>query len=336
MTRPRAPGETGGTYLEIVMPEIPERPDSIVGHIYDYWEARESRQTRRGYLGVSWIGTECDRALWYGFRWARKPSSPGRILRLFDRGHREEPTMVEELRGIGAVVEDVDPRTGEQWTVERGHIKGHCDGIIRHGLPTAPKSEHVLEFKTHGSKSFADLEKKGVRASKPLHWWQMQVYMRLLEIKRALYLAVNKDTDALYAERVSLDEAAADGCIARAERIIASDRPPQRLYDSPTAFGCKFCDYREPCHEGRAMDVTCRSCVIARPIADGTWRCLHWNATIPQEAQEAACEEHRFIPGTAPEVEGMDSHEIRALPAALVSDPGLMALREQFGGRLEL
>lgn len=316
------------------MPVIPTPEQSIVEQIYQWWAGRDDGP-RRGYLGVSWIGTECDRALWYGFRWARNPTVEGRIRRLFARGHREEPTMVEELRGIGCEIDEVDPVTGEQWSVKVGHIAGHCDGILRRGLPGFEKKEHVLEFKTHGSKSFADVQRKGVRASKPLHWWQMQVYMRLLGIDRALYVAVNKDTDHLYAERLRLDEAAADGCVQRAQRIIASDRPPERLYSSPTAFGCKWCDHREVCHQGDAMDVTCRSCRHSTARPDGTWGCAEWGEQIPEHAQQAGCTRHSFIPGTAPEVEGLDSHELRALPAALADDKTLMGLRQQFNGRFE-
>ncbi len=61
----------------------------------------------------------------------------------------------------------------------------------------------MLEFKTHSAKSFADLAAKGVEASKPQHVAQMQIYMHLTGITRALYVAVCKDTDALHIERVA-------------------------------------------------------------------------------------------------------------------------------------
>jgi hypothetical protein len=49
------------------------------------------------------------------------------------------------------------------------------------------------------------LEKKGVKVSKPMHWAQMQVYMLGTKIERALYVAVCKDDDRIYTERVKYD-----------------------------------------------------------------------------------------------------------------------------------
>ena len=47
------------------------------------------------------IGRPCDREIWYGFRWFKKPEFPGRMLRLFERGHKEEFRFVKYLRRIG-------------------------------------------------------------------------------------------------------------------------------------------------------------------------------------------------------------------------------------------
>ena len=55
------------------------------------------------------------------------------------------------------------------------------------GLPEAPKTWHVGEFKTHNQKSFDDLVKRGVEKAKPMHWDQMQAYMGLTGMERALF-----------------------------------------------------------------------------------------------------------------------------------------------------
>ena len=51
----------------------------------------------------------------------------------------------------------------------------------------------------------------------------MQIYMHLLGLKRALYLAKNKNTDELYSERIKYDK-------AEAERLLLKARagPDQR------------------------------------------------------------------------------------------------------------
>jgi hypothetical protein len=58
----------------------------------------------RTHLGASLIGRECKRYLWYVFRWCHHPKHDGRLLRLFNRGHREEDRFIEWLEGIGAKI----------------------------------------------------------------------------------------------------------------------------------------------------------------------------------------------------------------------------------------
>ena len=64
----------------------------------------------RSHLGFSLIGDECQRKLWYGFRWCKTPKPSPRVKRLFDRGHREEERFIDYLRGIGCKVYPFDPK----------------------------------------------------------------------------------------------------------------------------------------------------------------------------------------------------------------------------------
>ena len=58
----------------------------------------------RTHLGASLIGDECKRKLWYVFRWVKQEKFEGRVLRLFNRGHKEEDRFIEWLEGIGVQV----------------------------------------------------------------------------------------------------------------------------------------------------------------------------------------------------------------------------------------
>jgi len=58
----------------------------------------------RTHLGASLIGDECERKLWYVFRWVKAEQFSGRLLRLFNRGHKEEPRLIEWIEGIGVKV----------------------------------------------------------------------------------------------------------------------------------------------------------------------------------------------------------------------------------------
>ena len=180
------------------MADLPDISSPTREAIFAGYE-RDANEGFRTHLGASLIGKACERALWYDFRWTTKAKFPGRVLRLFETGNREEERLVRNLRRTGATVVEVDPQSGRQFRVAAhgGHFGGSLDAVAIN-LIEAPKTWHVVEFKTHAQKSFTDLAAKKVRESKPQHYAQMQVYMLLTEISRAIYLAVNKNTDDLY------------------------------------------------------------------------------------------------------------------------------------------
>jgi hypothetical protein len=196
---------------------------------------------------------------------------------------------------------DVDPETGRQWTCRdaTGHFGGSADGIAL-GFAEAPKSWHVTEFKTHSAKSFAALQKHGVEKSKPQHWAQTQIYMHFLHIDRAFYLAVNKDTDDLYQERIHYDAALAGRLIEKAQRILASPRPPARISEHADWFMCKMCDHREACHSTAMPERHCRSCLHSTAVADGKWHCARHDRHVTLKEQRTGCARHLYIPDLVP------------------------------------
>ena len=277
------------------MSEIP-KPIQHIASMID--AAHQDRQERpRPHLGCSTLGHHCDRWLWLSFRWAVVEKFDGRILRLFRRGHLEEPQIISDLRAIGI---DVD---GSQDHVDFGsHVSGSVDGVIHHGVPTAENTKHVAEFKTHSKKSFDDL-KKGVQASKPMHYVQMQVYMLGLKLKRALYVAVCKDDDRLHTERIHFDIDVAKKAVARGKRIALSDRMPEPCTGASKAwYLCKFCAAYSFCHESEpTQQGNCRTCAHATAKADSTWRCERHNSeNIPLDYQRTGCDSHTIHPDLVP------------------------------------
>jgi hypothetical protein len=166
------------------------------------------------------------------------------------------------------------------------------DGIIESGVPEAPTKPHVAEFKTHSLKSFNDLDKKGVQEAKPMHYIQMQVYMHGAGIDRAFYLAVCKDDDRLYVERVRYDEAVAVKAVARGKRLALADEMPPPLSTDPSWYECKFCDAYEFCHQGLGIVAkNCRICAWSTAKPDGTWRCEKYDRDgIPTGFQRTGCD----------------------------------------------
>ncbi|MBF0589160.1 MAG: oxidoreductase [Magnetococcales bacterium] len=279
---------------------LPTSHSPTVEAIFNAYEA-DAMDGFRPHLGASIIGKECERALWLDFRWATKQQHPGRLLRLFETGQREEDRIVANLRRIGITVLEVDPDTGRQWRVQAhgGHFGGSLDGVAL-GVPEASKTWHVCEFKTHNAKSFKALHDKGVLESKPQHFSQMQIYMHLMGLKRALYLAVCKDNDDLYSERVHIDHGEAERLLAKAGRIIFTDHPPVRINDDPSWWVCRFCSHHPVCHEGRFAEINCRTCLHVTSLADGHWSCAKFETVLEPKVQKAGCQHHLFNPDLVP------------------------------------
>lgn len=281
------------------MATIPPPTDSVEARIYAHLAAY-SNDPPRPHLGPSVMGHKCDRWLWLSFRWAVVQRFDGRILRLFRRGHLEEVQLVQDMRAAGITVQSHDAE-GRQFRFEDGHFAGSCDGFAGPGVPGAPKAKHVVEFKTHGRKSFERL-KDGVQKAMPAHYDQMQLYMLKFSVDRALYVAVCKDDDRIYSERVALDLPYAMRLEERAQRIIASDRLPPPLSTDPTWYECKLCAGHEFCHGTRTTkQVNCRTCAHSTAERDGRWTCGLWQTDIPDvAAQRAGCEAHVLHPDLVP------------------------------------
>jgi hypothetical protein len=276
---------------------LPEPSMPTVAAIYAAYEDA-SRDGFREHLGASLIGHECERHLFYTFRWVRRAQHAGRILRLFETGQLEEARLIRNLRAAGVIVMDVDPETGRQWAVKacQGHFGGSADAIAI-GLHEAPKTKHVCEFKTHNTKSFNALQKHGLEKSKPQHMAQLQVYMHLLGAERGFYLAVHKDTDQLYSERVKPDLVLAERLLAKAERVINAPRPPAKISDDADYFLCKMCDFAGVCHGTERPERNCRTCLHASPIDGGKWHCASCDQMLSRRHQNAGCiTSHRYIP----------------------------------------
>jgi len=69
-----------------------------ITQIYEDYEKQRKGESHRPHLGGSQIGNTCKRALWYQFRHAWSPTFSGRILRLFETGHREEDRLIKGAR----------------------------------------------------------------------------------------------------------------------------------------------------------------------------------------------------------------------------------------------
>ena len=198
---------------------------------------------KRDYMGASGLGEECDRKLWYSYK-KPKPVTSARLKRIFDMGNIIEDYLVRIFRDAGLTVYDV-MENGDQFGFKDGDIAGHCDGVVV-GLPESSKP-HLLEFKSAKASSYKAFVKNGVKKENKKYYVQMQIYMNKLNLDRALFVMMNKDTQELYFERVEYDKVCAETFLLRGKEIAKEEEEPERKYPKSTFYKCKWCDWNNEC-----------------------------------------------------------------------------------------
>lgn len=262
----------------------------------DKFSVRTLTDEHRTHLGASIIGNDCNRYIWYAFRWAKFEIFSGRMLRLFERGHLEELRWIKNLEGIGFKVWTLDPATGKQFRImaAQGHYGGSTDSVAE--SPYKDFTEPMIcEFKTHNTKSFSHLCDKKLLISKPKHYAQMVEYGRFYNIKYGMYCATNKNDDDIYIEIVELDYRLGADLNKKAEDIITSHIPPPKISLQPSYFECLHCPYAGPCHRNEPIERNCRSCNHAWPADNGEWYCDFYKGIIPKDFIPKGCDNWQSI-----------------------------------------
>lgn len=245
----------------------------------------------RNHLGASEIGEKCLRRLWYSFRWMHHERFDGRMLRLFNRGHKEEDRFAEWLKGIGCNLQTHDAN-GKQLRIRDGHhFGGSLDGRMVLPEPYDVAIDFLAEFKTHNDSSFKKLVKNGVKLSKPKHYSQMCTYGadEIYNFDYALYFAINKNDDDIYIECVELDKKLGKANVIKSKDIINSKIAPGRISASAAYSECVYCAKAGICHKGENVDVNCRSCRNASPGDNQSWNCALYGPIPNRDAILAAC-----------------------------------------------
>lgn len=252
----------------------------------------------RAYLGMSSLGYGCIRQIWYQWRWIFFEELSPRKMRLFRRGHREESAVVDYLRLMSFKVWPVDPKTNEQWefTSSDSHCKGHCDSIAqRH------KVLYMCEMKTHATKYFRQVIKTNdISISMPSHYVQLQRYTGEAGLKYGIYIATNKEDDALHFEVHKFDKKAFNASKETERVVLSSDMPPLRVSNNPSFYICNMCNYRDVCHYGATPIMTCRSCKKLGMAKNGIWACRKdpKNPKVLNTINQLkACQDHTLISG---------------------------------------
>lgn len=259
----------------------------------------------RKHLGVSLIGKECARELALSFRWAAKKPIPARLQRLFNRGHLEEARFLAMLLMIDVQLW-YETEDGGQYRVSfhNGHMGSALDGIGQN-IPDLPNAtdQAYTEFKTYNDKQFKELQKKGVQMKSNQHYVQMQVCMYAYNLPYGLYMAVNKNTDELYAEIIELDVNVGIRNVDKGKNIIFTDQMPLRMCNDRSFYKAKFCDMKEVCFGDAMPEINCRTCANSTAEEDGSWSCVQGNMEIFTNQVYEGCSQHLYNPYLLPNAE---------------------------------
>lgn len=274
--------------------------DAIAARIekdIDEWCQRAYDDGPRSHIGASIIGHECQRYIWFSFRWMYHQVFSGRMQRLFQRGHLEEHRIFQWLQGIGFQTKQVDI-DGKQIHIAfaEGHGGGSSDGVGILPERYGRFEPLLLEMKTQKDSKFSTLQASGMQKEKPVHYTQASVYGRGLGIRYCLYIAVNKENDDLDVEVVELDWGLADAEMAKATMIVNSQVAPPRISEKASFYKCKYCPAVAICHLNAPVLRNCRSCKFAEAMPGKQWQCHFYQRSIPKEFIPKGCEQWQSLP----------------------------------------
>jgi len=215
--------------------------ESIAAVDADY----EARYQQRRHLGLSQIGHECKRYLWFKHKGFDEDKTPdGRVLRLFQLGRLIEDQMSIDLQSCGFRLHSQQKKV----IFTQGDLKleGSCDGVIEWLLESI--KPHLWECKSMADKYFKKVKKDGYEAYSPQYKTQCHVYALGLKLNRIYATVYNKNTSELYAERIKLDRDFAIKQLNRAFDVMREPVPPDsRLCPRADWYQAKFCEFQKNC-----------------------------------------------------------------------------------------
>ena len=204
-----------------------------------------ARFQQRRHLGLSQVGHECPRWLWFKHQGLVDETPPeGRVLRLFQLGRLTDDQMAIDLQSCGFRLHSQQKKV----IFTQGDLKleGSCDGIIE-GLLESDRP-HLWECKSMADKLFSKLKKDGYEAYNPQYKAQCHCYALGLKLPRIYATVYNKNTSELYAERIKLDREFATKQLQRAFDIMREPvAPDQKLCPRADWFQAKFCQFNKIC-----------------------------------------------------------------------------------------
>lgn len=198
------------------------------------------KQEHRNYLGCSSIGSPCERQIYYEYTGVSRETS-SKLALTFEIGRSLESIIMDFIKDASIII--LPSKQNECVSKSNAKFKGHCDAIA-----CIDNTFYVIEIKTACNTSYNRLVKLGVKGWNSRYYDQVQCYMGMKEIDKAIVIVVNKDTSELFEQCVYFDRFHYELLCEKANRIIACDKPPKGISDNPMFYYCRLCSYKKICH----------------------------------------------------------------------------------------
>lgn len=216
---------------------------------------QNEKEKPRNYVGASGIGGDCSRKAYYSLH-GYKQKFTADTLRKINDGHVTEDTIVKWLKMIPEIELYSQDGNGNQYGYSDigGKYRGHYDGVIR-GIPQSPNTWHIFEVKCVDEKYFKQVEKlksehgeeNALKMWRPEYYAQAVTYMWYEKLTRHLTIVASAGGRKLLTIRTKQNHKYAKSLKEKAQRIIDSVEPPERIGDE-NYYKCKMCGFREVCH----------------------------------------------------------------------------------------
>ena len=200
-----------------------------------YLDKEKDKDREQHHFYVTDAG-KCGRAVFFKFKNAPRKEINANILRLFDHGdhiHQLIMSPLLSMREIHVVASEVNIPPQEI-------ISGRSDAIVSDG-----KDLYVLDIKSMNSMIFDRLKEP-----KEENVDQLQLYLHYFRIPKGILLYVNKNTLDLKEFIIELDEKRAESLINSLKDVkkdIDEGFVPSRLFDYPSNWQCRYCQFRSIC-----------------------------------------------------------------------------------------
>lgn len=218
--------------------------------------AKRAKQERRQYLGASAIGHECERSIQFEYAGAprEKDFSPT-TLRKFDLGHMGEEISRAWFTDAGFHLTQRNQRTGALYAFSQldGRFRGHPDGVFIGG-PAVMSYPALWECKSVGGKTAREIERHGLKKSRPGYYAQVAIYQAYLGLadNPAIFTVNNLDTGEQLHLTIEFDGEEAQRMSDRAVRIVKATEAHELLprpFSDETHFVCRMCAFAKRCWE---------------------------------------------------------------------------------------